>query len=586
MRYTLTASDPTAHRFGVTLQLDRPDPAGQLLTLPAWTPGSYMVRDFARHVIELHARCNGEPLAVVKTDKQTWRCAPCPGPLQVEWSVYAWDASVRAAALDGEGGFCNGSSVFLRPLNVADGPFQLDLPPGAGDDWRIATAMEPIEVDDAGFGRYHAADYEELIDHPIRFGRFTRHEFTAAGVPHELILPGRPRFDADRLCADLARVCEAHVALFGELPLARYVFFMNLVAGGQGGLEHRASAVLDVVRDSLPQPNDAPDREDYRELLGLCSHEYFHLWHVKRIRPQAFVPYALEAESYTTLLWAFEGMTSYYDDLGLLRAGLLPVEAWLERIARTITRVHRGPGRRRQNVTQSSFDAWTRFYKQDENAPNAIVSYYAKGALVALALDLTLRSGTDGACALDDVMRALWQRWGRSDSGGVPEDGIERLAGELSGLELGAFFDQALRSTDDLPLGSLLAEFGLELEWQPAEATAQYSPQLAAVVRASEGLPRLAQVIEGGAAQRAGLAAGDRIVAIDAIHVPADDFPRRIARLPAGEPLTLHALRDDRLLELCPVLDEPARDQCRLRWHTECAPEIAARRTQWLGVDA
>ncbi len=583
MRYTLLASKPEAHLFGVILELDCPDPDGQVLAMPAWTPGSYMVRDFARHVIELHASCNGQPVPVVKDDKQTWRCAPSNGPLRVEWLVYARDASVRAAYLDADGGFCNGTSVFLRPLGVPDGPFELEIPsPGPGD-WRVATAMPPMDIDGAGFGRYRAGDYEELIDHPVRLGRFARHAFEVAGVPHELVVSGAVRFDAERLCRDLARTCEQHVTMFGELPVDRYIFFMNVVGSGYGGLEHRASTVLDVVRDSLPQPGDGDDREEYLELLGLCSHEYFHLWHVKRIRPAVFRPYELESESYTTLLWAFEGMTSYYDDLGLLRAGLLTAESWLERIARTITRVHRGPGRLRQSVTESSFDAWTRFYKQDENAPNAIVSYYAKGALVALMLDLTLRLRSGDTCSLDDLMRALWTHYGRADLG-VPENGIERLAEELAGFGLEDFFDRALRSREDLDLAPLLAEFGIDAAWEQPEIGKEYVPGLGAVVREQDGWPRLAQVIEGRAAQRAGLSVGDRIVAIDGIHLPARDFSRRLARLPVGDPLPIHALRDDRLLACELVLEEPVRDRCCLYWRADSDGETAARRARWLGT--
>jgi len=583
MRYILSASKPEAHLFGLALELDRPDPSGQVLTLPAWTPGSYMVRDFARHVIELRAHAGDVPVEVVKTDKQTWRCAPCDGPLRVEWLVYARDASVRAASLDDEGGFFNGSSLFLRPLQVDDGPFELDIRSPGREGWRVATAMTPVDTDAQGFGRYRAADYEELIDHPVRLGRFTRHEFAAAGMPHEIVLSGAPRCDHERLCRDLACACESHVDLFGELPVSRYIFFMNIVGEGYGGLEHRASTLLDVARASLPQAGDEDERDDYLELLGLCSHEYFHLWHVKRIRPAAFVPYDLSSERHTTLLWAFEGMTSYYDDLGLLRAGLLPKEKWLERVARTITRVHRGAGRLRQSVAESSFDAWTRFYKQDENAPNAIVSYYAKGALVALALDLTLRLETENACSLDDVMRALWQRHGRTGVG-VEEDGIERLAGEISGIDLQSFFDRALRSTEDLDLAGLLARFGIGLEWLPASAGAGYVPQMSAAVRDDGGFARLTRLIEDGAAQRAALAAGDRLLAVDGVHLPAAGFAERIARLPVGEPLAVHLLRDDRLLVRQLLLDRPASDQCRLRWREDCDHADANRRSDWLGT--
>lgn len=582
MRYTLIASKPEAHLFGLELELERPDPEGQRLALPAWVPGSYMVRDFARHVIELRASCDGEPVEVAKIDKDTWHCAPCDGPLHVEWLVYARDASVRAATLDDEGGFCNGSSLFLRPLGLGDGPFELEIRSPGRDGWRVATAMPVIEVDGNGFGRYRAQDYEELIDHPIRLGLFSRFEFSAAGVPHEIVLSGEPRCDHERLCRDLALACESHVALFGELPVSRYIFFMNIVGAGYGGLEHRASTLLEVARGSLPQVGDADDRDDYRELLGLCSHEYFHLWHVKRTRPAAFMPYDLSRECHTTLLWAFEGMTSYYDDLGLLRAGLLPTAAWLKEMARTITRVHRGPGRLRQTVTESSFDAWTRFYKQDENAPNAIVSYYAKGALIALALDLKLRAGTDGACSLDDLMRALWQRHGRAGQG-VGEGDIERLAVELSGLDLDGFFEHALRTTVDLDLGGLLDAFGIELAWEDAAAENGYVPQLAALVRDEGGLPCLVRLIEDGAAQRAGLASGDRLVAVDGIHWSGAKLPQTIARLPIGQPLAVQVLRDDRLLQRQLVLDPPAQDQCRLRWREDCDLASADRRAAWLG---
>lgn len=585
MRYILQPQKPEAHLFGVTLEIGAPAAAGQRLALPAWIPGSYMIRDFARHVVALVAHCDGHPIAVDKLDSHTWRCAPCDGPLTVRYSVHARDSSVRAATLDTTGGLCNGSSVFLRPLDQPDGPFEVEIvrPPDPGyADWHMATAMNAVETDAAGFGRYRAADYEELIDHPLRLGELTRLEFEAAGAPHEVVLPGRPRLDGERLCRDLATVCGEHVRLFGELPCARYVFFVNVVGRGYGGLEHRASSVLEVAREALPQPGDAPGREAYRELLGLASHEYFHLWNVKRIRPAAFVPYDLAREVHTTLLWAFEGITSYYDELALRRSGLLPVDAWLERVAKTITRVYRGSGRRRQTLVESSFDAWTRFYKADDNAPNAIVSYYAKGALVALALDLTLRLGTDDRCSLDDVMRALWMRHGRTGTG-VPEDGIERLPAEVSGLELGSFFDEALRSTRDPDLAGLLAPFGVELRWEAAEPGDGYSPHIGAAFADDDGFPRLQQVFDDGAAQHAGLAPGDRVVAVDGVHLPAGAFARRLGRLPPGVAVPVHLLRDDRLLELTLVPAEPARDRCRLVLAQGVDEAVRRRRDAWLG---
>ncbi len=357
---------------------------------------------------------------------------------------------------------------------------------------------------------------------------------------------------------------------------------MHLVASGYGGLEHRCSTVLDVPRASLPLPGDEPDREAYQELLGLCSHEYFHLWNVKRIRPSVFVAPDLTREVHTTQLWVFEGITSYYDDLALCRCGVLSCDAWLNRLERLITRVHRGVGRLRQTLAESSFDAWTRFYKADENAPNAIVSYYAKGALVALALDLILRYRTDGRCSLDDVMRALWQRYGRTGEG-VAEDGIERLAAELSGLNLDDFFDVALRSTRDLELDKLLKRFGIDLLWQVPEPSGDFSPNLGAAFRDENGFPRLQQVHEGRAAQRAGLAPGDLLLAIDGIHRPAPSLESWLKRLPVGEALCAHVLRGDALHTHTLTLDEAPAEDCHLRWSSTPVPGAQARRRDWLG---
>lgn len=589
MHYTLVAEDPSAHSFRLELVIDRPDPAGQRLRLPAWTPGSYMVRDFARHVLRVEARDGtGAHVGVRKLDKDTWICAPVSGPLQVRWWIHAREASVRAACLDTTGGFCTGTSVFLRPLGQPDGPFEVEVQRPAGgrqDEWSVATAMSPDTVDAAGFGTYRAADYEELVDHPFFFGVLESHEFTVAGVRHLFVTSHPVRFDGARLCTDLERICSEHVRIFGELPLDRYLFLVRVIGTGYGGLEHRASTVLDVARDSLPLPGDAGEREGYSDLLGLCSHEYFHLWHVKRIRPAAFVPFDLSREVHTTLLWAFEGMTSYYDDLALLRAGVLSIDAWLRRLARTITRVHRGTGRRLQSVAESSFDAWTRFYKADENAPNAIVSYYAKGALIALALDLEIRLRTDGEYSLDDVMRALWQEYGREGEG-VAEDGVERLVARIAGTELADFFARFVHGTEDPDLDALLPAFGIDVEWIAAEPESGYSPHLGASFTADEGFPRLVQVFADRAARRAGLASGDRMIAVDGVRIPPDRFADRLARLPADEPLAVHVLRDDRLLERSLALDTPPRETCRLTWASDPGRGEVARRLVWLGATA
>src|SRR6185312_5798088 len=305
--------------------------------------------------------------------------------------------------------------------------------------------------------RYAADSYEELVDHPVEIGRFDLTSFEAGGVTHDVAIAGARDVDLDRVARDLARVCQWHCDLFagapnGRAPFDRYLFLVLAVGDGYGGLEHRASTSLVCKRDELPRIGDPGLDDGYVTFLGLASHEYFHAWNVKRIKPSAFTPYDLSQEGFTRLLWAFEGITSYYDDLSLARSGVAPAERVLELLARTLTTVLRTPGRHLQSVADASFDAWIKFYRPDENSPNAGVSYYAKGAIVALALDLTLRRH---GRSLDDLMRALWTRHGATGVG-VDEDAIEALASSLAGHDLRDFFARYVDGTEDPPLAALL----------------------------------------------------------------------------------------------------------------------------------
>lgn len=597
IRYRIAPVDPAAHLFEVSCTIAEPDPSGQRVSLPAWIPGSYLIRDFARHVISLRARADGRPVTVAKVDKATWRCEPVSGPLTVVYRVYAWDLSVRAAHLDATHGYFNGPSVFVmahgqehRPCTVEIGP----PPPGGSRDWRVATAMPRDTAPPYGFGRYTAADYAELIDHPVELGTFSLATFAAAGVPHDVVITGRHRADLDRLCRDLRTICEHHIRFFGEpAPFERYVFLITAVGEGYGGLEHRASASLLCSRADLPKPDDPAVGEKYRTFLSLASHEYFHAWHVKRITPAAFAPYDLARETYTRLLWAFEGITSYYDVLALVRTGLITPEEYLEVLGQTVTRLLRGTGRLKQTLEESSFDAWIKFYKPDENTPNAVVNYYTKGALVALALDLTVRLGTDGRRSLDHIMRALWERHGKTGVG-VPENGIERTAAEVTGLDLAAFFDLALRSTDDLPLEALLAEFGVGFLLRPAESDqdkggkaarpdARLDRPVLGVRLAENGTDaKLVSVLDGGAAQQAGLAAGDVVIAVEGLRVTRSTLEGVIGSYPIGAVVTVHAFRRDELIACRVMLTAAPRDTCVLTLREDVDDATAARRTAWL----
>jgi len=596
-RYRIAALDPRAHLFEVSCTVDDPDRDGQRFRLPTWIPGSYLIREFARHFIDVRAQSAGEPVSIVKETKDVWRTSPCTGPITVTARIYAYDLSVRAAYLDRTRGFFNGTAMFLCPEGRAENPCEVEIlaPADTETQWRIATALPRAGAPPYGFGLYRAASYEELIDHPVEMADFSLVTFTAGSVPHDIAVSGRHRGDVERLARDLARVCQWQCDLFAGAPDARapfdrYVFLVNVVGDGYGGLEHRSSTSLICKRDELPQPGITAVSEDYRTLLGLASHEYFHSWNVKRIKPAAFVPYDLSRESYTTQLWAFEGFTSYYDDLALVRSGVIDVKSYLELVGRTITTVLRNPGRERQSVAESSHDAWIKYYRQDENTPNAVVSYYAKGALIGLALDLTLRR-----CgrSLDDIMRALWQRYGQT-AVGVPEEAIAALACEIAGVDLREFFARYVDGTDDPPLAELLRDVGVSLHRRAAEGAkdrggspghddAQPRCWLGAkLVPGADA--KLAHVYIGGPAHEAGLAPNDVVIALDGLKVSSDAIDKMLTTRRAGDAIAVHAFRRDELFTTRLALAPAPRDTAWLELDAEAGTITRAARTSWLGV--
>jgi predicted metalloprotease with PDZ domain len=602
MHYQIIPADPAAHLFRVKCLIDAPDPDGQRVSLPAWIPGSYMIRDFAKNIVRISAHSAGSAVAIKKLDKSTWCIAPCSGPLELDYEVYAWDLSVRTAHLDQTHGYFNGTSVFLRVHGQDDQPCTVEILPPDNlviGDWRVATTLKPEGAERYGFGTYQADDYDDLIDHPVEMANFTQATFTVSGVPHDIVLTGRHRADMERICADVQKICQSHVDLFGELPaMERYLFQIMVVGDGYGGLEHRSSTSLLVSRDVLPRKGDEEVSDEYRGFLGLCSHEYFHTWNIKRIKPEAFMPYDLQQESYTRQLWAFEGITSYYDDLGLVRSGCIKPEDYLQLLGQTMTRVWRAIGRAKQSVADSSFDAWTKFYRQDENAPNAIVSYYTKGSLIALALDLMLQRNSDGEKSLDDLMRRLWQEYGKPAKG-VPEGEIERLASELAGTDLSEFFQSCLHGTEDPPLPELLETVGVEFIQRPAESAADQggkpssrtAEQLAARAHlgvkttAESGNLKLAYVFEGGAAMAAGLSAGDLLVAVDGLKVNASNLEKLLRQYQPGDTVEIHAFRRDELMTFQVTLQAPPQDTVELNLLRDIDHLTEARRKRWLGLD-
>jgi predicted metalloprotease with PDZ domain len=529
--YRVQVLDLHAHLFQVSLSITQPA-ALQRVSLPVWIPGSYLVREFSKSLQKLQARQGGKPVELTQLDKNSWQVACAPDtPLDLRYEVHALDNSVRTAWLDADRGFFNGTSLFLRVEGQEDTPHELSLvadktPAG----WQVATGLTPQKTSKSGFGSYLAGCYDELVDCPVEMGKFWSGSFVAGGIPHRFVVAGAPpSFDGARLLADTQAICEAEIHFWhgartgaragNRPPHKNYLFMLNAVDEGYGGLEHRNSTALICTRKDLPRldnpalkPRTNPatqakpkPSDGYTTLLGLISHEYFHTWNVKRLRPAEFARYDYGQENYTQLLWFFEGFTSYYDDLLLRRAGLIDDATYLKLLTKTVNQVLQTPGREVQSVAQASFDAWVKYYRQDENTPNATVSYYTKGSLVALCLDLTLRQ--QGKTTLDAVMRALWLR---CQGGPMTEGDLSAVLAELSGRSFAKELTRWVHGTAELPLKPLLEGQGIAVLDEPA----QIAQRLGLRVSESAGV-HIKIVLRGGAAERAGFAAGDEWLGLE-----------------------------------------------------------------------
>ena len=524
LRYRVECADRHAHLFAVTLTIDSPV-ALQRVSLPVWIPGSYLVREFAKNLQKLSASQGRRALAIQQLDKHSWQVDCAAGkPLVLHYEVCAYDHSVRTAWLDADRGFFNGTSLCLRVEGQEDNPHGIDIvapePVPGSARWSCATALHGVDTDAEGFGTHWAANYDELADSPVEMGAFWSAEFSVFGVPHRFVVAGATAsFDGDKLIADTRAICETEMRFWhgdkvgkrgGEpAPFDRYVFMLNAVDDGYGGLEHRHSTALICTRRDLPQLEARKQPEGYTTLLGLISHEYFHTWNVKRLRPAEFARYDYGQENYTQLLWLFEGFTSYYDDLLLRRAERIDNAGYLKLINKTINGVLQSPGRLVQSVAQASFDAWVKYYRQDEQTPNSTISYYTKGSLVAMCFDLTLRREGNGS--LDDVMRLLWNV---SAGGPITEadfaSALLAIGGRTYDKEIAAW----VHGTDELPLSDLLRAHGVATLDDPS----QRAQELGLRVSESNGSVQVKVVLRGGAAEQAGFAANDEWIGIE---VPA-----------------------------------------------------------------
>lgn len=564
VRYQLSISDISAHTLQVRLEFQPPSAEPVELSLPAWIPGSYMIRNFAKHLARLRAVDAVGELPIEALTKQQWRLTHRGTAVVVTYQLYAFDASVRACYINDQIALINPAACCLAISGLADAPCLVEmLTVASKPEWQVATGLTPAEgTAPLGFGHYTAVNYQVLIDTPLMLGVLDYQWFELAGVRHHLVFVGASHSDTARICRDLPPICQQHIEIFGGLPadLTDYWFLTWVVDQGYGGLEHHNSTVLMCSRYDLPNPLQ-PDvlSPDYQTFLGLCSHEYFHTWWVKRAKPAIFQPYQLASEQYTQQLWLYEGFTSYYDDLALVRAGVIDANAYLLALAKTISRVQRAPSNTEQSLAESSFTAWTKFYLQDENAINSVVSYYAKGSLVALCLDAALRARH---LSLDVLMQRCYQHFTERTTGSADDDFFQLLAeycqDEDQDEALVAQCRQWVQEPVALPLDSALASLGVTLSYRAATSGKDLGgpAKFAAPVRDfgalyqsnAEGL-LLTAVIAGTAAFDAGLMAGDLLVAIAGFKATEQNLNEMLQRHPVGSKVRIHWFRQQRLLD-------------------------------------
>lgn len=571
IQYTVWPDDLHGHRFRVRLYIQAPNPHGQVLHMPAWIPGSYFIRDFSKQIETITAYSipkekNGAKTALPleRLDNDRWRLPKGVGPCEIITTIYAFDQSVRGAYLDQERGFFNPTSLCLAVEGQAHLPCSLAIAPPPnqiGQRWQVKTTLRTVKTNALGFGFYLAHHYDDLIDHPVALGQFQVMEWQAHGTPHQMVIQGLTAeqsalLDQKQLIKDLQNICNETIRLFEprkpKAPFKQYLFMVNAALDGYGGLEHRDSTVLLCKRDQLPYGDHSRQKpkKSYEEFLGLCSHEYFHAWLVKRIQPKAFQPYRLHERNHTRLLWLFEGFTSYYDDLQLVRSQCISLKRYLELLANNWNGVLRTPGRIKQSVADSSFDAWTKYYQMDENTPNAVVSYYAKGALIALGLDLLIRQHSHHQRSLDDVMRHLWKEHGKS-SVGINLYSLDLAISASIGIGFNktwqTFKKNYINGTQDLPLQIWFPRMsGIELAQKQASFSEELKLALGMRYTDHHGWIKVTHVLDGGIAQQAGLAPNDLMSSINHQRLTNTRMDQVLASLKSSKKITFHYFRQDK----------------------------------------
>lgn len=524
--YHVSMEQPHTHIIDVDMRITQSDADSIDLKMAVWTPGSYLIREFSRKIDEIAAfTADGQPLKMDKISKNTWRVyTNGNNELSVQYKVYSFEWSVRTCIMDASHAYINGASLFLYLDGTLDQSSTIHIQPYK--DWSvISTALKP--VDPANPWVLHSPDYDTLFDSPIEIGQHEVTDFEAAGIPHKLAIYGFGNHDTDTLVKSTQKIVEAATDVFGENPCDDYTIIVHNTDGKYGGLEHSHSTSLMYPRWSY-QPENA-----YTRWMGLMAHEYFHLWNVKRVRPKVLGPFDYENENYTEMLWVVEGTTSYYDDLLLRRADLIDVKKYLKIAAGNVTSLENGPGNKVQSVTDASFDAWVKYYRADEHFPNCCISYYLKGAVLSMILDLEIMHATKGEKSLDDVMRYLYEEIYKKQDRGYTDEEVRQVVEDMVGYPLDEFFEEYVDGTKTIDYNKYFNYAGLTLVDINQENT---DLVLGISTKSDGGKLVVTRVKAGTCGYEHGINVHDEIIAIDGVRVDSNgDVDKILALHKAGD---------------------------------------------------
>ncbi len=567
---------PQNHYFEVEVQITALPNQPLKLVIPAWTPGSYLIREYARHVEEFRATDgNGQPLGVSKLDKQTWQIAATASKsISARFRVYANDLTVRTSHLDSTHGYFNGTNLLPYIDGFKEIPATLVIKPPA--NWRkIATGLAPVKDQSNTF---QAPNYDVLVDAPVLVGNFAEFPFMVQGIPHRIVIEGQGSYDGLRLAQDTQKIVETQAQLFGGLPYASYTVLILLTPSGLSGLEHLNSTTLTIGYDRFTT------ERSYRNVLSLISHELFHVWNVKRIRPEGLGPFDYTRETYTNNLWIAEGTTSYYENLMLRRSGLIATDVFLQNLADLIKDVQQTPGRKVQSLAQASFNTWIKFYRQDENSVNSSISYYDKGALVSLVLDLEIRKRTKGSKSLDDVFRLLNQRFGQPGQSGYRDLDFQKACDTVVGGSLDSFLGPYVYETKEIDYATALAVVGLTLKTEPAKDDERLGarPYLGATTKEQDGAVVVTNVLRDTPASTAGLTVHDEILAINGYKVDSSNFKKLLNQFSPGQQVSIQIFRGQRLELLTLTLGTAPDSVYRLVRMPQATAQQRANYESWL----